>query len=112
MSATTSKDPTAPALPDASRLPNAPYHAVLTGQPAIVTGANSGIGKAVALGLARAGADVAHTLVSNKVVLSGDKDFHVWERIVRGYVSTLHIIRTGTMIETLPVQHHHHLLVY
>lgn len=47
--------PTAPALPDSSRLPKAPYQEVLTGQPALVTGANSGIGRAVALGLARAG---------------------------------------------------------
>lgn len=52
------RDPTAPALPDSSRLPRAPYHPVLAGQPALVTGANSGIGRAVALGLARAGADV------------------------------------------------------
>ena len=52
------QDPTAPALPDSTRLPRAPYHPVLIGQPALVTGANSGIGKAVALGLARAGADV------------------------------------------------------
>jgi glucose 1-dehydrogenase len=50
--------PAEPASPDASRFPHAPYHQVLVDQPALVTGANSGIGRATALGLARAGADV------------------------------------------------------
>ena len=46
-------------MPDDDRLPRIPYEKVLRGQSALVTGANSGIGKAVALGLAEAGADVA-----------------------------------------------------
>jgi glucose 1-dehydrogenase len=43
------------------------YPVVLEGQPAVVTGANSGIGKAVALGLAASGAD----LVINYIVDAG-----------------------------------------
>ena len=50
---------------DESRIPHAPYYPTLMGQPAIVTGANSGIGEAVAIGLARAGADVAINYVTH-----------------------------------------------
>ena len=39
-------------------MPNPPVHSLLSGQKALVTGANSGIGKGVAIALGRAGADV------------------------------------------------------
>jgi glucose 1-dehydrogenase len=52
------KDPAGPASPGDRPVPNIGFPKLLEGQPAIVTGANSGIGAAVALGLAQAGADV------------------------------------------------------
>ncbi|MBN8961301.1 MAG: glucose 1-dehydrogenase [Rhizobiales bacterium] len=65
VTAPTPQDPAAPAEPDARRIPHVRYRSTLTDQPALVTGANSGIGKAVALGLAAAGADVVVNYVVN-----------------------------------------------
>src|SRR5256885_13159858 len=55
-------DPTS--LPQV-HLPNVTIPQLLKGQKAIVTGANSGIGKAVAIALGRAGADVVVNYVVN-----------------------------------------------
>ena len=66
--------------PDAEVAPNHPYFPYLTGQPALVTGANSGIGKAVALGLAKAGADV----VVNYVVDPASADAVCQEIVAMG----------------------------
>ncbi len=47
-------------------MPSCPTRKVLKGQKALVTGANSGIGKGVAIALAQAGADVVVNFVSNE----------------------------------------------
>jgi glucose 1-dehydrogenase len=61
---TAAQKPAAPADPDPRRIPQRSYPHVLVNQPALVTGANSGIGKSVALGLAAAGADVVINYVT------------------------------------------------
>jgi glucose 1-dehydrogenase len=58
-------NPAAPAEPDERPVPHPRPATRIEGQPALVTGANSGIGKAVALGLAAAGADVVVNYVAN-----------------------------------------------
>ncbi len=47
-------------------MPNCPHRQVLVGQKALVTGANSGIGKAVAIALGAAGADVVVNYVADE----------------------------------------------
>ncbi len=47
-------------------MPKIHYTKVLAGQKALVTGANSGIGKAVAIALGKAGADVVVNYVAGK----------------------------------------------
>ena len=59
------RQPDSPSPPGTEPLPKAGYDKVIEGQPAIVTGANSGIGEAIALGLAQAGADVAVNYVTH-----------------------------------------------
>ena len=58
-------DPTAPASPGARQRPAPRFPLVLEGQAALITGANSGIGKAVALGLGASGADVVVNYVTH-----------------------------------------------
>jgi len=47
-------------------MPECPVEKILTGQKALVTGANSGIGKAIAIELGRAGADVVVNYVRGR----------------------------------------------
>jgi glucose 1-dehydrogenase len=56
--------PSSTATIPASTAPQVPVHRLLIGQKALVTGANSGIGRGVAIGLGHAGADVVVNYVT------------------------------------------------
>ena len=60
-------------------MPECPAEKILRGQKALVTGANSGIGKAVAVALGQAGADVVVNYVSDREeaeAVAGEIDTH------------------------------------
>ena len=57
-----------PAASSNSTAPTVPTQKILVGQKALVTGANSGIGRGVAIALGHAGADVVVNYVANAVV--------------------------------------------
>ncbi|WP_371260008.1 SDR family NAD(P)-dependent oxidoreductase [Bradyrhizobium sp. WSM1417] len=106
-------DPAASVSPKERPLGPVRLPVVLEGQPAVVTGANSGIGRAVALGLAASGADVvvnyvvdpqaaddvAHQVealgrkaITIKADVSNEGDVQSMFSKAKGHFGTLHIV--------------------
>jgi glucose 1-dehydrogenase len=66
-------------LTDIIAPPKAAYMKNLVGQPALVTGGSSGIGKATAIGLAKAGADVVVNYIGDRA--PADETAHIIEGV-------------------------------
>jgi glucose 1-dehydrogenase len=64
-------------ITEAMKHPKAAYAKNLVGQPALVTGGSSGIGKATSIGLGKAGADVVVNYIGNSD--SADETAHIIE---------------------------------
>ncbi len=64
-------------ITEAMKTPKAEYARNLVGQPALVTGGSSGIGKATSIGLGKAGADVVVNYIGNSE--SADETCHIIE---------------------------------
>jgi glucose 1-dehydrogenase len=88
-------------LPDVV-MPSCPVHRVLKGQKALVTGASSGIGKGVAVALARAGADVVVNYVSGEAAAQQVVDAAVAEG-VDAYAHRADVSREGEVGEMFDV---------
>src|SRR6201999_3411488 len=77
-----------------STAPPVTIHKLLTGQKALVTGANSGIGRGVAIALGEAGADVMVNYVA------GDEAAEAVVKEIRGAGSDAHAVKADVSSES------------
>jgi glucose 1-dehydrogenase len=102
MITTPNTPPDAPVAYDKGHATAPKIYPVLQGQPALVTGANSGIGKAVALGLAQAGADVIVNYVADPA--SADDVAHQIEAMGRRAIAIKADVSNEAEVEAMFAQ--------